>query len=565
MPATRIHIAMFIVSTGIFFSSCQTVPDSSKAKTTSAAEAAFTAPKPGQFLGYLKIANAVTKTPLLFELLPLNNKGVRTVYRAHLKLSTGSHGGHEYASYNFEDTTFDQSGKKFSFLTLNGMTSLAIRFETPMKATGAIRISTGQEAELLLVHESDADHDQIAGMIWPELPQMTSLTGVYKGQCRDENTRQSEDAWLEIEAVKTRGHSPDDAGELKGYQIAARFGQTDRDTCKASVPCFRKFYPEGTFNILNGALALSDGRSSIQCTKSAGSLQCGTCSFKQDEKSAYAVLTPEQKERAKPASIVKGKSSKFDSTQGQFYGYVHNSRQNTYQLVALNIFDQEDSATAGPVDADSAPVNGVATLYFGAGDTNEYIAYKMKQTGVDRKDQRFFWDSEGEIILKVLTWKSDVMVGEWISKAYGRVGHFMVQKGQMPQMSAAIDTLPKISGVYASDEWEFEIAAYSALSESSQEIYPLNSYGWAKEKAAHARRRIIKKVHYDFYSGTIAFDLDDGRTIIGRVNGNKMEMLWWPRVNYGAPFSPIKAMTFNKISENPTPQARIFLEGRGAK
>jgi hypothetical protein len=561
MSATRNFFAVWTLLTVSLVSSCQTVPDT--AKTQAAAEAAFSAPKPGQFLGYLKIANATTKTPVSFELLPLNNKGARTVYRAHLKLSTGSHGGHEYASYNFEDTSFDQAGRKFSFQTLNGMTSLAIRFQSPAKANGSIRISTGQEAELQLVHESEVESGNIAGAIWPELAEMTTLTGIYKGECREQGSRQVEDALMEIESVKTRGHSPDDAGELKGYRISARFGQTDRETCKSSTPCFRNFYPEGSFNILSGDLTLKDGRSSLQCTKSGASLACGTCSFRLEEKSAYALLTSGQKERAKPASIVKGKTSKFDSTHGQFYGYVHNSRQNTYQLIAVNVFEQDEPAAATPADQDSTAVNGVVTLYFGAGDTNEYIAYKMKTAGVDRKDQRFFWDSDGEIILKVLTWKSDVMVGEWISKAYGRVGHFMVQKGQMPQMSAAVETLPKISGVYASPDWEFEIAAYSELSESSQEIYPLNSYGWAKEKTEHARRRIIKKLHYDFYSGVIGFDLDDGRTIIGRVDGTNMQMLWWPRANYGAAFSPIKAVTFNKISDNPTPQARMFLEGQG--
>ena len=133
----------------------------------------------------------------------------------------------------------------------------------------------------------------------------------------------------------------------------------------------------------------------------------------------------------------------------------------------------------------------------------------------------------------------------------------MVQRNSIPNMTTEIKTLQKISGIYASDTWEFEIGSYSELSEDSQEIYPLNSYGWAKEKAPHARRRIIKKVNYDFYTGMVAFNLDDGRTIIGKAGNNAMTMYWWPRVNYGQAFVSVAPMEFKKVSDSPTPQASL--------
>lgn len=556
MPTIRSHacaILVFAVSLGLI-AACQTTSESSDVK---AKQAQFGAPKGGHYLGYLKAEGTTTKTPVSFELIPLDKQDLNTVYRAHLKLSVGSHGGHEYASYNFEDTTFSQIDKSIKFQTLNGMTAMALRFDNAQTAQGTIRTSTGQLAELIVIHEDNTNRTTIASQIWPELTSMSYLTGVYKGQCQVREDKK-EDAILEVESVKTRGHSPDDAGELKGYRISARYGQTDSETCRGSAPCFQKFYSEGAFNIISGELTLKDGRQSIKCSKSSDQLTCGACNFQQEKSSAYALLLPDSAERKKAASIIRDTQRKFPTAQGQFYGYVHNARNNTYQLVAINIFENESAAMQ--TVPETTPVDGVVTLYFGEGDTNEYIAYRMKPSVLDNKDQRFFWDSEGEIVLKILTWKNDVMVGEWISKAYGRVGHFMVQKGHMPQMSETITTLPKISGTYRSPEWEFEIAAYSELSESSQEIYPLNSYGWAKERVPHSRRRIIKKIFFDFYTATIGLDLDDGRTIVGRVNGDKMDMLWWPRVNYGAPFSPIKVITFEKVSDTPTPQARVFKE-----
>lgn len=528
---------------------CQTTKRAEEAKLNSIE--VFSTPKSGHYTGYMRIANAVTKTPVSFELIPLNNRESPIVYRGHIKFSNGSHSGHEYASYNFEDSSFNTTNKSIGFLTLNGLTSTTLTFKTAGKFSGRIRVSTGQEAELTMLHESDADGDNIAGVIYPELPVMTTITGEYKGSCGNDS------AVLEVEAVKTRGHSPDDAGELSGYLISGRFGQTDNDSCKGSEPCFRKFYPQGTFNMLSGKLTLKEEKSELQCTLTGATLDCGACKYRQQANSVYAILSTSEPEKTKPVSIIKGKSPKFDTNRGQFYGYVHNARQNTYQLIAINIFD-EAADSAQPADTpETSRVTGVATLYFGNGDSNEYIAYRMKTATVNRQDQRFFWDSDGEIVLKIITWKSDVMVGDWISKSYGRVGNFMVQKGKMPQMTEAISLLPKVSGIYASEDWEFEIAAYSELSENSQEIYPLNSYGWAKEKNPSARRRIIRKVSYDFYSGTIAFNLDDGRTIIGRTDRDNMLMMWWPRVHYGATFSPIKPMKFERISDTPTPQASI--------
>ena len=529
--------------------SCQTngKKDASETMTT---VVSFKAPKSGQLNGYLKIDAATTKIPVSFELIPLRNKGDETTYKGHLKLSNGTHGGHEYASYNFEDTTFDVETKILSFMTLNGQTLMNLRFTSPERSTGMIRISTGQQAELTLVHENLQTGEEVLASIYPSIPESKTITGDYRGQCGPDK------AILEIEANKVRGHSPDDAGELKGYEISARLGQSDVDTCKDRV-CFKQYYSEGTFNMFNGHLSLKDGKKVTDCQVAGSKLTCGNCVFEQQQYSVYASIAGKNNQQIKPAAVVRDKNVNFDSSRGQFYGYVHNAKQNTYQLIAINIFNEEVLGTA---DADGklpAPINiqGVATLYFGEGDSNEYIAYKMKDASIDQKDQTFFWDSEGEILLKVMSWKNGYMVGDWISRAYGRVGNFMVQRNNMPTMTAEIKTLPKISGIYASDTWEFEIGSYSELSEDSQEIYPLNSYGWAKEKVPHARRRIIKKINYDFYSGMVAFNLDDGRTIIGKAGINAMTMYWWPRVNYGQAFVSVEPMEFKKVSESPTPQA----------
>jgi hypothetical protein len=527
--------------------SCQTNAnrDTSTTKTTIVS---FKAPKPGQLNGYLKIDAATTKIPVSFELIPLRNKDEETSYRGHLKLSLGSHGGHEYASYNFEDTTFDSANKLINFMTLNGQTQLNLRFVSPERSVGSIRVSTGQQAELILIHESAQTGEEVLASIYPDIPESMTVTGDYRGQCGPDK------AILEVETNKVRGHSPDDAGELKGYQISARLGQSDVDTCKDRI-CFKKFYPEGTFNMLNGQLSLKDGQTTMDCQMIGSKITCSDCAFEQQQYSVYSSLAGKSNIQMKPASVVRDKTVGMDSSRGQFYGYVHNAKQNTYQLIAINVFNEADLKTA---DAD-APVNvqGVATLYFGEGDSNEYIAYRMKDAAIDQKDQTFFWDSEGEIILKVMSWKNGYMVGDWISRAYGRVGNFMVQRNSVPNMTTEIKTLPKISGVYASDTWEFEIASYSELSEDSQEIYPLNSYGWAKEKVPHARRRIIKKVNYDFYTGMVAFNLDDGRTIIGKAGNNAVTMYWWPRVNYGQDFVSVLPMEFKKVSDSPTPQASL--------
>jgi hypothetical protein len=531
--------------------SCQTSNnrDTSTTKTTIVS---FKAPKSGQLNGYLKIDTATTKIPVSFELIPLRNKGDETTYKGHLKLSLGSYGGHEYASYNFEDTTFDSNSKLINFMTLNGQTLLNLRFTSPERSVGSIRISTGQQAELTLVHESAQSNAEVLASIYPTLSEAKTVTGDYRGQCGNDK------AILEIETNKVRGHSPDDAGELKGYQISARLGQSDVDTCKDRI-CFKKFFPEGTFNMFSGQLGLKDGKTALDCRMTGSTITCGNCTFEQKQNSVYDSIAGKSNMQHKPASIVRDKSVGKDSSRGQFYGYVHNAKQNTYQLIAINIFNEDALKAVDGEGKLTAPITikGVATLYFGEGDSNEYIAYKMKDAAIDQKDQTFFWDSEGEILLKVMSWKNGYMVGDWISRAYGRVGNFMVQRQSIPTMTTETKTIPKISGIYSSDTWEFEIGSYSELSEDSQEIYPLNSNGWAKEKAPHARRRLIKKVNYDFYTGMVAFNLDDGRTIIGKAGENTMTMYWWPRVNYGQAFVSVEPMVFKKVSDNPTPQASL--------
>jgi hypothetical protein len=472
-------------------------------------------------------------------------------WRALLKVAPGGFNSHEYTTFDFSGVGFTGDGS-LSLKATNGdelvltkpaeqvvrgtlkrggvTTPLEMSRVRPTSATLATAAPTAKPAV-------DEEGNKV-----PLAPLIEPLTGYYVGNCADGV------ASLQVEAVKwPRGDVPG------GYRLAGRTGYRDDVACgplASGQLCIKENFNAGEYDVLGGAVTLKAGYAARQCNVTAAAVQCSDCELKKDTISPHAALDVEREVKVfrrsehLPPVAASDDGAKPVAMAGQYYGYVHHENRDAYQLLALNV--KESGADK---------VATVATLYFGEGDSTEFIAYRFGDTAIKRETPQravgpFVLDGGGEAFLVISDWHAGRIMGTWFSKSFGRVGTVELQRDIVPELSNATQIVEPIAGHYKGDEWDFEIAATANLSETASEFYPIKVYGWAREKVANSRRRTIEEVAYDFYSGAVALRLDDGRHILGRVSPNGMDLHWLAKPRLGAPLATAKTHVFRRFEDN---------------
>jgi hypothetical protein len=495
----------------------------------------------GRYVGTLTPEGGATRVATVMDLVQTHDDQDPTTYRAVFRVLTGGYGSHEYAGAYFHDVTFAKKTKQLVFAGgPDGITVTDAKF-----AGGSLRgrFSSAKDQTSAVLERRPGNDDT------PKTPQGAAhhVTGNYVGSCPDSVVS------LQVEASKWRGMRMTDGGLFGGYRFSGRTGQTDDAICGAKQTCVKESYASGSFNILTGGLTFKTTAGEKSCKVTGDSVACGGCSMVKDPISPHAVLDVQRDfkihERKEHLSEAEPKAPR--KLTGQYYGYVHHKRSDAYQLIALNV-KAEDQQDAAGLPTGKQHVGGVATLYFGEGDSNEFIAYRFKEEMWPAAAGRFVFDGDGEAMLIVNRWTDKAVYGTWFSKTYGDVGTVELQRDLVPGLASDSETMEKLSGTYKGDDWDFELSVSANISEEPADFFPLKVYGWAREKIDHSRRRTIEEGTYDFYTGAFAFRLDDSRIIAGRVTPAGMQLFWPPKPRLGTPLVTGVTQLFRRVGENQT-------------
>lgn len=489
------------------------------------------------------------------DLIVMQGEGdntAKTVWRALLKVAPGGFNSHEYMTLDFNGIGLSPDGSLE--LTTSGGDELQLSKPANQVVRGLFKRtgSTAVPVEMSRMRPTSAIMAAAApipvaapaqGMdVIPLAPLIEPLTGYYVGLCTDGPGS------LQVEAVKwPRG---DDSS---GYRVAARSGGTEQGACgpmQNGQMCIKENFTAGDYDILSGKALLKGGYTSRECNILAAAVDCGGCKMTKDTISPHAALDVARDAKVYrrsehlPAAVTETEKTRPIAFAGQYYGYVHHENRDAYQLLALNVKETADGGVAT-----------VATLYFGEGDSNEFIAYRFSDTTIGNETPQravgpFVLDGGGEAFLVITDWQAGRIYGTWFSKSFGRVGTVELQRDIVPTLPTKAKTIDGIAGLYKGDEWDFEIAATANLSETATEFYPIKVYGWARENLANSRRRTVQAVAFDFYTGAITLKLDDGRHILGRVSPNGMDLHWLPKPRIGAPLTAAKTQVFRRMEDS---------------
>lgn len=489
------------------------------------------APKPlaTRYHGFAKVNERAVKMVAHLDLMP---SPVRPdSYRGYLRIAPGHITSHEYVTIQFPDIRFDRSKGNLQFQSPDENFSIQNAAVNGNRLTATLTVrSENLELPLELVDSESQRLTTFSAFV--TTPVADPFTGHYIASCNEKTST------LQIEASRWRGYRSGDQTLFAGYRLHARIAAENAELCIDSKrPCIAQSYAHLNAHFFSRTFESQDG---FNCKAQDRKLICSNgCNYVREEDSGHAILNTwddeDRNERQVHIDNPEGTIPAARGHEGQYYGYLHHEGRDNYQLVALNVRSAPLTDPATGAARNGEFVLGVATLYFGDGDSNEFAAYRFKE--VTLTDQKFplILDGNGEVTMQIDSWQGSVIRGVWYGKSFGKVGTIELLKGSVPKLPEKTPSLPAIAGHYTGAEWEFELGVSSNLSEDAADFYPLKIYGWAKEKIRTAKRRTIQEGVYDLYTGAIALKIDDGRMVIGRVTNGGMELYWTPLSMSGTP------------------------------
>ena len=522
-------LTLFLSLFGPFATACRTLSRGSEA-AQAPVEVRDAAPSTGRYLGFAKPERVAAKLATVMDLVRLGEDSGVVHYRAILRFAAGSLGGPDYGSVYVSDLSYNRASARFDWAGLPPGIVLTKIQATPGTFSGTLTSATDKASVDFAVHldrASGADESSD-----PALPLLPAATASYAGICPDHVSG------LQVESSRWRNET---GALFGGVVLTGRLLQTGAEVCSNDQPCLKKAYTTGTYDPLNGNMVLGLGADKLVCAVLKDQLRCGDCLFSAGAISPYGIVEgphadvggyPRTEHLAKlPSPTVPA------HLPGSFYGYLHHELTDTYQLVALNLQVERalQAAAANPVAA-KLRLSGVASAYFGEGDSSELIAYRFNPVAWSGTEPLLL-DGEGEVFVVIDHWDDARIVGTWYSKTHGRIGTIELQAKLVPALAAGLKSMHRLSHAYTGGDWNFDLAATANLSEQVTDFYPLKINGWAKEKGDQARRRTIKDGSYDFYAGRVALRLDDGRIAVGTIKDDALEMFWPGKPHQGAPVS----------------------------
>jgi len=512
----------------------------------------------GKYLGYLHISDD-SKMPVSMDLVPGSSASGQTEMRGMLRFHLGGFGSAEFASFYFPKIVEGFDGR-INFGSAKD-SSPDFRVENARLVDGRFFASlyfpstTSGEmpksgfVEAILFGDGEGRMEDVLSL-GGSAPALGNLSGQYAAVCEGRETvlQLEYSRWNYFSGEVAAGFRPD--GVLTG-----RLGVTDLATCKlGSANCSQRVFRAGAYDPFTGKLLLQSSAGDTLCHRNATAITCDACTFSRVNpprpESVAAIGNESTKvaklhRRAEETIFDTGASVDLDldaaAMAGSLYGYLHHEATNLYQPISLNLTYKPESGSYSAVSA----------LYFGVPGNNEFIAYRFDQFPKSEFAGRMVLDGPGEAFFVITAFGSNGLSGVWYSKTHGRIGTVSFAKNSMPPLMVDEKLLMHgLSGKYSGAYWQFELKVAANVSENSREFYPLRMFGSAREKGVSQKRRLIQDGSYDFYSGSVALRLDDGRTVVGRIKDGSAELFWppWPRL--GPVIEAQEFQVFNRIDQS---------------
>lgn len=521
----------------------------------------------GKWVGYLTVEGSVDSLALTMDSYQFREEGVTEFPRLLMlfKIGFGGYSTAEYEAETFRDIQYDFSN---GVLTLdepdNEMIINAVVYSNPTALEGSVQFrSTGLTGRLFLQYRDD---EPGSGDIEPPPPLAPTLAGQYEGLCGTEK------AVLQLETG--RGLSADlppiTAG-LSDYYVTGVLGIANGLCSQVNAPsrpayCVDHAFSSGTYDFVQGRLALSGVLETNECTRNGLELTCktkifpstpgatdlveATCQLRRVAprpapfvlaERLYSVSTTAEQRKPLPDPSAPLNKDLIAAANGSFLGFLHHEGLDRYQPLRLNV--AATNSTPNPHNENDVFASVSSFLYFGRHLSTEFWGQQMDRRALFLAPGFVLTSEQSDSFIQISGWKKGYIYGIWYSKAFGRVGTFQVVKGSsLPSIDQDAKMVESVRGGFhgplergpnGKDYWDANLivprqprgAGKSFIIFQGNARLTAGGVSWPSQR--------IPQGAYDIYSGAVSWMADDGansesRLVSGQIDGTAGLGLFWP-------------------------------------
>lgn len=484
-----------------------------------AAQAAPVTSSFGRFSGILRHDSIKKDQFAKIDFIPSREEGNTLYLKAILTLHFGDFASGEYVGIHFDDVRFDSniSTRSLVFEQPDQPVTLVVRKFTGTEFVGDFRSNYGGASGQIILSSKE--------MPALKYPVIEPVWGEYRGVCNSRFTKKPVETILQMFTYRSIGVSKQGGNPFRAYTVTGTIGENSDESCARyqGKECVWGQITQGSFNFFKNGLTVFTSHGNMVCSQGNGGIDCNGCSTLKRTSAEMTRPRALQPVQFPPGWVESNEPATGDVTtlQGEYTGFLHHEYLDVYQNAAFNLLTYQ--APAKPGERSSLRMSAIATLYFGDLNGAESLSYHYEERGYPNPlttPQIVFSQADADVdsILQVTKFVAGEVSGVWFSRHFGRVGTFHFRKDGKVALPANAKVMQELSGDFSGDKWDLYTTIGLAHAEPGNQnpFSPLEFGGWAIMKNGLTPKYDSLGGSYDFYTGRMFMDFEDGNAFVGQ-------------------------------------------------
>jgi len=271
----------------------------------------------------------------------------------------------------------------------------------------------------------------------------------------------------------------------------------------------KKVFSGGTYDFFADSLKLY-GSQVQSCHVTSSGMKCNGCDYTRvsgETAAPRAFSPPSHSDVFGPEPP----SGRLQSIEGQYSGFLHHEYLGRYQRVLFHILSK-------PAASGALEISAVGALFFGSPEDAESIPYAFERQTVPALGSAplLLWRQDGahDAILQMTSVGDGEIRGTWYSALFGRVGRFLLRRGQPLRLPEGARVFEPLNARYVWSTMgirrplDFDVFIPVIRKESPirgfDPLRPLFMDGYYTSRQGIVPRIFIPGGSFDFYTGRIS-------------------------------------------------------------
>jgi hypothetical protein len=465
------------------------------------------APTFGRYLGVLQHEHLPQDQLARLDFITEQESGGILKLRATLVLYFGDYNSDEYASYDYDNVTYNLLTGTLIFDSSEREVHFVVNDFSGGRFDANLKTGHGVVGRLLLSQDSQ---------VKVERPLVQKIWGEYRGVCGGVGQR------LQVQSTPSHPIATNRTDPFAPFIIMAQIGDNAGAGCPIGAStCVTNVYHDADYDIFTGHVDFHGAYGSFSCNVDESGMTCGECRYNRSSsegvRSGVVALPLSQ-----PKWTMKlNENASTAGLQGVYKGYVHLERRDIYQAMSIAVTTYRQGS-GGTDSNENLMVSIVSSIRFGGHtDTDEAINTKFDPRPLNIMNTQPVFDRTDhstDMILKITKIGGGIVEGAWYSRRFGLVGNFYLTSSGLVELAEPEKLDSKLTGHFSDGKLNVDmVVAMSDRATSSKDSFsPLTIQGnlWYTDITA---RNPFTDTAFDPFTGKFALETNGpGGAYIGQ-------------------------------------------------